>query len=416
MAGRGTDIQLGGNLDMQIKKLEIENAKKLDQKKNNQIKKEIEDAKKIVIEAGGLFVLGTERHESRRIDNQLRGRCGRQGDIGESKFYISLEDDLMRIFGSEKIDSMLKTLGLKDGEAIAHKWINKALEKAQQKVEARNYDIRKSLLKFDDVMNDQRKVIYNQRTKIMESGDIKDFVKNMKIDALDSIILENIPKDTYFEKWNLTNLEKEIKEIFGIKKDLKKIAKKEGVAEDEIKKLVLNEIEKADKDKENKIGSEHYKSIEKSFLLQIIDHSWKDHLLSLDYLKQGISLRAYGQKDPLNEYKREAFELFESMLLNIKRNISKVLSNIHFEQEKEMQEDVYKDQKLEKEDLPEEKWSGVLNIKGKLAAIESPEEVKKQKPKDKKCLLNFYPKHKIPRNSRCMSTGLKYKNCCGKIS
>jgi len=238
----------------------------------------------------------------------------------------------------------------------------------------------------------------------------------MKIDALDSIILENIPKDTYFEQWNLSNLEKEIKEIFGIKKDLKKIAKKDGVADEEIKKLVLNEIEKSDKDKEKKIGGEHFRSIEKSFLLQIIDHSWKDHLLSLDYLKQGISLRAYGQKDPLNEYKREAFELFESMLLNIKRNISKVLSNIHFEQEEEMQDDVYKDQKLEKKDLSEEKWSGTLNIKAKLAAIESPEEVKKQKPKDKNCLLSFYPKHKIPRNTRCTSTGLKYKNCCGKIS
>ena len=417
MAGRGTDIQLGGNLDMQIKKLEIEDQKKLNEKDVNKIKKEIEDAKKIVIGAGGLFVLATERHESRRIDNQLRGRCGRQGDIGESKFYISLEDDLMRIFGSEKINSMLKSLGLKEGEAIAHRWINKALEKAQQKVEARNYDIRKSLLKFDDVMNDQRKVIYDQRTKIMESGDIKDFIKIMKIDTLDNIVSKNIPKDSYFEQWNLSNLEKEIKEIFGINKDLKKIAKKEGVADLEIKKLILDEIEKLDKDKEKKIGSEDFRTVEKSFLLQIIDHSWKDHLLFLDYLKQGISLRAYGQKDPLNEYKREAFALFENMLLNIKRNISKVLSNIQFEpQNEESQEDVYKDQKLEKEAVPEEEFSGALDIKAKLAAKQFPEEIKKQEAKDKNCLLNFYPKNKIPRNTRCQSTGLKYKNCCGKVS
>ena len=417
MAGRGTDIQLGGNLDMQIKKLEIEDQKKLNEKDVNKIKKEIEDAKKIVIGAGGLFVLATERHESRRIDNQLRGRCGRQGDIGESKFYISLEDDLMRIFGSEKINSMLKSLGLKEGEAIAHRWINKALEKAQQKVEARNYDIRKSLLKFDDVMNDQRKVIYDQRTKIMESGDIKDFIKIMKIDTLDNIVSKNIPKDSYFEQWNLSNLEKEIKEIFGIKKDLKKIAKKDGVADLEIKKLILDEIEKLDKDKEKKIGSESFRTVEKSFLLQIIDHSWKDHLLFLDYLKQGISLRAYGQKDPLNEYKREAFALFENMLLNIKRNISKVLSNIQFEaQNEESQEDVYKDQKLEKEAVPEEEFSGALDIKAKLAAKQFPEEIKKQEAKDKNCLLNFYPKNKIPRNTRCQSTGLKYKNCCGKVS
>ena len=422
MAGRGTDIQLGGNLDMQIKKIEAEDEKKISEKKNNQIKKDIEDAKKIVIEAGGLFVLGTERHESRRIDNQLRGRCGRQGDIGESKFYISLEDDLMRIFGSEKIDSMLKTLGLEKGEAIAHKWINKALEKAQQKVEARNYDIRKSLLKFDDVMNDQRKVIYKQRTKVMESEDIKSFINSMKKDTLENIVSKNIPKDTYFEKWDLINLEKEIKEIFGVKKDLKKIAKKEGVADQEIKKLILDEIEKSDKERERKIGSKNFRTVEKSFLLQIIDHSWKDHLLFLDYLKQGISLRAYGQKDPLNEYKREAFELFENMLSNIKRNITKVLSNIQFEQENEEVEDVYKDQKLEKDS---EEGSGLLSSdfvanshqKAQLAAVQIPKEIKKQKAKikDKKCLLTLYPEHKIPRNTRCDSTGLKYKNCCGKI-
>ena len=420
MAGRGTDIQLGGNFDMQIKKIEIEDKKKLNEKSVNKIKEEIENAKKTVIEARGLFVLGTERHESRRIDNQLRGRCGRQGDIGESKFYISLEDDLMRIFGSEKIDSMLKTLGLKEGEAIAHRWINKALEKAQQKVEARNYDIRKSLLKFDDVMNDQRKVIYNQRTKIMESDDIKDFIKNMKIDTLDNIVLKNIPKDSYFEQWNLSNLEKEIKEIFGIKKDFKKIAKKEGVADEEIKKIILNEIEKADKDREKEIGSKNFRTVEKSFLLQIIDHSWKDHLLFLDYLKQGISLRAYGQKDPLNEYKREAFALFENMLLNIKRNISKILSNIQFEQERERtEEDVYKDQKLEKaSDKTPSQFAPDLDQKAKIAAKEFPDEVKKQasEAKDENCLLNFYPKNKIPRNTRCNSTGLKYKNCCGKIS
>ena len=211
-------------------------------------------------------------------------------------------------------------------------------------------------------MKDQRKVIYNQRTKIMESIDIKDFIKNMKIDTLDNIVSKNIPKDSYFEQWNLSNLEKEIKEIFGIKKDIKKIAKKEGVADEEIKKLILDEIEKADKDREKKIGSENFRTVEKSFLLQIIDHSWKDHLLSLDYLKQGISLRAYGQKDPLNEYKREAFALFENMLLNIKRNISKVLSNIQFEQEsEEMQEDIYKDQKLEK-NSGEERRSFITNL------------------------------------------------------
>ena len=412
MAGRGTDIQLGGNLDMQIKELKIEN----EEKKKNLLKKKIENSKKTVIASGGLFVLATERHESRRIDNQLRGRCGRQGDIGESKFYISLSDDLMRIFGSEKMDGMLQSLGIKHGEAIAHRWINKAIQKAQQKVEARNYDIRKSLLKFDDVMNDQRKVIYKERTKIMETKNIKDFIHNMKKETLDNIISKYIPKDSYFEQWNLSQLEKDVEEIFKIKKDIKKIGKKEGIADEEIKEIILKEIKNLEKNQEKDVGEENIRSIEKGFLLQIIDHTWKEHLLFLDYLKQGISLRAYGQKDPLNEYKKEAFGLFENMLFNIKRNISKLLSNIKFEKEKEeVYEDVYKGQKLEKEPIPEKEMTGSLTVKAKLAAKHFPEEIKKNKAKDKNCLLNFYPETKIPRNTRCDSTGLKYKNCCGKL-
>ena len=412
MAGRGTDIQLGGNLDMQIKELKIEN----EEKKKNLLKKKIENSKKTVIASGGLFVLATERHESRRIDNQLRGRCGRQGDIGESKFYISLSDDLMRIFGSEKMDGMLQSLGIKHGEAIAHRWINKAIQKAQQKVEARNYDIRKSLLKFDDVMNDQRKVIYKERTKIMETKNIKDFIHNMKKETLDNIISKYIPKDSYFEQWNLSQLEKDVEEIFRIKKDIKKIGKKEGIADEEIKEIILKEIKNLEKNQEKDVGEENIRSIEKGFLLQIIDHTWKEHLLFLDYLKQGISLRAYGQKDPLNEYKKEAFGLFENMLFNIKRNISKLLSNIKFEKEKEeVYEDVYKDQKLEKEPIPEKEMTASLTVKAKLAAQHFPEEIKKNKAKDKNCLLNFYPETKIPRNTRCDSTGLKYKNCCGKL-
>ena len=412
MAGRGTDIQLGGNLDMQIKELKIEN----EEKKKNLLKKKIENSKKTVIASGGLFVLGTERHESRRIDNQLRGRCGRQGDIGESKFYISLSDDLMRIFGSEKMDGMLQSLGIKHGEAIAHRWINKAIQKAQQKVEARNYDIRKSLLKFDDVMNDQRKVIYKERTKIMETKNIKDFIHNMKKETLDNIISKYIPKDSYFEQWNLSQLEKDVEEIFKIKKDIKKIGKKEGIADEEIKEIILKEIKNLEKNQEKDVGEENIRSIEKGFLLQIIDHTWKEHLLFLDYLKQGISLRAYGQKDPLNEYKTEAFGLFENMLFNIKRNISKLLSNIKFEKEKEeVYEDVYKDQKLEKEPIPEKEMPASLTVKAELAAQHFPEEIKKNKAKDKNCLLNFYPETKIPRNTRCESTGLKYKNCCGKL-
>ena len=412
MAGRGTDIQLGGNLDMQIKELKIEN----EEKKKNLLKKKIENSKKTVIASGGLFVLATERHESRRIDNQLRGRCGRQGDIGESKFYISLSDDLMRIFGSEKMDGMLQSLGIKHGEAIAHRWINKAIQKAQQKVEARNYDIRKSLLKFDDVMNDQRKVIYKERTKIMETKNIKDFIHNMKKETLDNIISKYIPKDSYFEQWNLSQLEKDVEEIFKIKKDIKKIGKKEGIADEEIKEIILKEIKNLEKNQEKDVGEENIRSIEKGFLLQIIDHTWKEHLLFLDYLKQGISLRAYGQKDPLNEYKKEAFGLFENMLFNIKRNISKLLSNIKFEKEKEeVYEDVYKGQKLEKEPIPEKEMTASLTVKAKLAAQHFPEEIKKNKAKDKNCLLNFYPETKIPRNTRCDSTGLKYKNCCGKL-
>lgn len=318
MAGRGTDIVLGGNLDIRLQ----DEASRLEGQKYEAkievIKKETANDKQIVIDAGGLCVIGTERHESRRIDNQLRGRSGRQGDPGETHFFLSLEDDLMRIFGSDKIKGLLEKLGFKDGEAINHPWISKTLEKAQSKVEGRNYEIRKNLLKFDDTMNDQRKVIYEQRVEIMEADSIADTIEDMRSELIENMVEEHIPPKSYSEQWDVDGLEKETYRIFGTKMDIQTVAKSEGVSEDEILEAITQEVEALYAKKITDYGEELVRLAEKHIILITLDQIWKDHLLSLDHLRQGINLRAYGQKDPLNEYKREAFLMFEAMLYELK--------------------------------------------------------------------------------------------------
>src|SRR5579885_465082 len=306
MAGRGTDIQLGGNLEMRLK-TELANIKDPAERERRAaaIRSEIETAHDAVVKAGGLFVIGSERHESRRIDNQLRGRSGRQGDPGASKFYVSLEDDLMRIFGSERMDSMLQRLGLKEGEAIIHPWVNKALEKAQQKVEARNFEARKNILKFDDVMNDQRKVIYEQRRELMVVSDVSQTIKEMRQETIDRMVEQHIPANSYAEQWNAQGLHEEALRIFGLDLPIVDWAKEEGIAEQEIRDRLTAAVETRMAEKEERSGSEVMRFAEKSILLQLLDQQWKDHLLSLDHLRQGIWLRAHGQRDPLNEYKRE---------------------------------------------------------------------------------------------------------------
>ena len=332
MAGRGTDIQMGGNFDMRIAQEVPHDPDTAEYAKAvAKIEKEIADYRVKSLEGGGLFVIGTERHESRRVDNQLRGRSGRQGDPGASVFFLSLEDDLMRIFGSERIDGMLTKLGLEEGEAIVHPWVNKALEKAQQKVEARNFEIRKNLLKFDDVMNDQRKVIYEQRKGLMESEDVSEEVTHMRIDIIEGVVARCIPPKAYAEQWDTDLLHEEILRIVGLDLPIQDWANEEGIADEEIRERLIDAANRKMAEKAANYGPEVMRSVEKSLLLQLLDQLWKEHLLTLDHLRQGIGLRAYAQRDPLNEYKQEAFNLFEEMLDSLRERVTQVLCHVELQ-------------------------------------------------------------------------------------
>ncbi len=388
MAGRGTDIKLGGNSEMIIDE-QIKNNKNKVSLDKNKIKRDFETEKEKVIDLGGLAIIATERHESRRIDNQLRGRAGRQGDPGKSNFYLSLEDDLMRIFGSERMDGMLKKLGLKDNEAIVHPWVNKAIQKAQQKVEARNYDIRKNLLKFDDVMNDQRKVIYEQRREIMKADNVSEIVGDMREEVLDDVIDKHIPEKAFAEEWKISELSTEIKKIFGVDLPIIDWAKEEGIAEKEIRERVKDRSDRYMLQKIDKYGKEVWNMVEKNLTLQVLDQHWKDHLLGLDHLRQGIGLRAYGQKDPLNEYKSEAFGMFENMLSSLRESLVMFLSNI------EINLETISEQTKTTQEKTEETYSNQQKLS--------------QKDENK----NW---GKVGRNAPCpCGSGKKYKHCCGKI-
>ncbi len=346
MAGRGTDIVLGGNIEMMIQK-ELRNLGLSDELNENgviqpevekvraQITHKTEQDKKIVIEAGGLYVLGSERHESRRIDNQLRGRSGRQGDPGTSKFFLSLQDDLMRIFGSEKLQSVLSTLGLKDEEAIFHPWITRTLAKAQQKVENRNYEIRKNLLRYDDIVNQQRKNIFALRSEVMGLVDISDKIIKMSVEINEDIVARHIPKNSYFEQWDLDTIEAEMKRIYGMSLDLKHEAQKENITEVEILHFINQNSNNLFASKKSLYGAEIFQQIERQIFLLTLDSEWKDHLLSLDKLRHGINLRAYAQKDPLIEYKKDAFNLFEDMMLRMEEQIVSRVARAQFSAEDE---------------------------------------------------------------------------------
>ncbi len=334
MAGRGTDIQLGGNLEMRLwKELEGIEDEAVRAKKTEQIKADIAAKRKVVLEAGGLFVLGTERHESRRIDNQLRGRSGRQGDPGASKFFVSLDDDLMRIFGSESVARSLMEKSMPEGEAITHRWINKALEKAQQKVEARNFEIRKQLLKYDDVMNDQRKEIFAQRKELMRAEDVHDDIVAMRHETAEEIVGRCIPSHAYSEEWQVDSLHEECQRVFGLDLPVADWAKEEGIADQEIAERIMKAIDAKMAEKAATYGPDLMRYAEKTLLLQILDQSWKDHLLQLDHLRQGIGLRAYGQRDPLNEYKQEAFALFQDLLISLRETVTQYLAHIQIRSE-----------------------------------------------------------------------------------
>jgi preprotein translocase subunit SecA len=331
MAGRGTDIQLGGNPDMRIRQelAEIDDWQARDKHpRAAEIRAQIARLKEIVLAAGGLYVLGTERHESRRIDNQLRGRSGRQGDPGHSKFFLSLEDDLMRIFGTDKLDGMLTKLGLKENEAIIHPWINKALEKAQQKVEARNFDIRKNILKFDNVMNDQRKVIFDQRIEWMQDAAAAEVVADMRHNAIDDLVAKHVPENAYPEQWDVAGLKEELKRVLGIELPVDEWAKEEGIADEELFTRVERRADEHMASKVAQWGSDVIRYVEKSILLQTLDHLWREHLVMLDHLRQVVGLRGYAQRDPLNEYKSEAFNLFETMSQHLREAVTAQLMRV----------------------------------------------------------------------------------------
>ncbi|HUO93464.1 MAG TPA: preprotein translocase subunit SecA [Rhizomicrobium sp.] len=315
MAGRGTDIQLGGNADMRIR---TELAGIVDEaelaSRAAQIKAEVAADKERALKAGGLYVIGTERHESRRIDNQLRGRSGRQGDPGASKFFLSLQDDLMRIFGSQQMDAVLQRLGLEKGEAISHPWVNKALEKAQQKVEARNFEMRKNILKYDNVLNDQRKVVFEQRKEIMSADDVGDQIADMRHEVVDELVARHIPEKAYAEQWDAVGLEAEIEKVFDIKLPIVDWTKEEGIAEEEVTERIMRAVETRAAERTANAGTDVMRYVEKAILLETLDSDWREHIVNLDHLRQYVGLRGYGQRDPLNEYKSEAFTLFENLL------------------------------------------------------------------------------------------------------
>ncbi len=400
MAGRGTDIMLGGNADMLIKQAgEGTDADK--------IRAQVAADKETVLKAGGLYVIGTERHESRRIDNQLRGRSGRQGDPGNSRFFLSLQDDLMRIFGSERMDAMLGRLGLKENEAIIHPWMNKAIERAQTKVEQRNYEIRKTLLKYDDVMNDQRKVIYEQRIELMEADEVSETIEGMWHDVTETLVSRYIPHGSYAEAWDPVTLQHEIYRIFGLGLDIELWAKEEGIADSEILERVNKAAEQLFKEKAAAFPPQVYPIAEKRVLLETLDQLWKDHLLTLDHLRQGINLRAYAQRDPLNEYKQEAFGLFEYMLNHLREVVVSRLAHLQIRME-----------------LTDE----IMNLKPRQDLRETRSDPAAEQPASARTLpMNVAPGDrnpgnpdswgKVARNEPCpCGSGKKFKHCHGALA
>ena len=387
MAGRGTDIQLGGNLDMRLAtEIDAGLADDKTQTLTAKITQEVETAKQEALKAGGLCVVGTERHESRRIDNQLRGRSGRQGDPGRSHFFLSLEDDLMRIFGTDRMDGMLQRLGLQEGEAIVHPWINKALERAQKKVEARNFDIRKNILKFDDVMNDQRKVVFEQRLEFMNSENLSGTIKEMRHSVIDDIVAAHIPPRAYPEQWDIEGLSNQINLTFNKDLPIQDWADEEGIAEEEIHSRLTEETDKMAAARAANIGPEIMRQVEKSLMLQILDQHWRDHLLTLEHLRQVVGLRGYGQRDPLSEYKLEGFTLFSNMLDNLRQDVTRLVMTV--------------DVVPEPAELPQETFE---NGAGQ-------EQGGTENPAGAQAVGN-----KIPRNAACpCGSGKKYKHCHGR--
>ena len=414
MAGRGTDIQLGGNMEMRLKE-ELTGNETPEQVEalKDKIKNEIQEGKAKVLAAGGLYILGTERHESRRIDNQLRGRGGRQGDPGTSKFFLSMEDDLMRIFGSERMSAMLQKLGLPEGEALVHPWISKALEKAQQKVEERNFDIRKNLLKYDNVMNDQRKVIYEQRKELMETEDVSDTLKDMRQEYVSDIVSSYLPRHLTPSEWPLEELKQELNRITGFTLPLKEWASEKEIDADEMESRIINAMEENLAEKNKDVPPELMRLVEKNILLQVLDQLWKDHIATLDLMRHTIVLRAYGQKDPLNEYKKEAFNMFSIMLDQLREKTTFLLCRVSIQNDSA--------------DMLEQQNARPQNVR---AIHEQPEALvgNNSSAEEEKAVPFQYARQKVDpndpktwgkvaRNDLCpCGSGKKYKHCHGQVA
>jgi len=399
MAGRGTDIVLGGNVEAEIKAL----GNKPPEEKAAELRAAWQKRHDAVLASGGLHIIGTERHESRRIDNQLRGRAGRQGDAGSSRFYLSLEDNLMRIFASERVSALMQKIGLEDGEAIEHPWVTKAIENAQRKVEGHNFDIRKSLLEYDDVANDQRKVIYTQRNELMESDDISEIISGLRDESVNGLIDTFIPPQSLDELWNIAGLEKALEDSYLVKLPVQQwLDDDDDLHEAPLRERIVEEIEKLYKEKEALAGDEVLRHFEKAVMLQVLDNHWKEHLAAMDYLRQGIHLRSYAQKNPKQEYKREAFEMFSSLLDNIKKEVVDVVSKVQVREE----EDVEEIEAKRRQKVP-------MNFEH--AEADAPESEKAEEEEE---VHNPYVRkeRKVGRNEPCpCGSGKKYKQCHGKL-
>jgi preprotein translocase subunit SecA len=415
MAGRGTDIKLGGNLEMRLRK-ELANIHDEAERTRREeaIRAELAVAHQAVKDSGGLFVIGTERHESRRIDNQLRGRSGRQGDPGRSHFFLSLEDDLMRIFGSDRMGGMLQRLGLKDGEAIVHPWINRALEKAQKKVEARNFDTRKNVLKYDDVMNAQRKEVYAQRKEYMKTADVSETIEDMRAEVLESMVARRVPERAFAEQWELKELADDVSRVFNLTLPIEAWGREDGIDETHLRERIEKSVDGMMAAKAANMGPDLMRFIEKSLLIQTMDAVWKEHLYALDHLRQGIGLRAYGQKDPLNEYKTEAFVLFNTLLDELKERLTTLLSRVELAPERVMEPPPPPPPMFETHAEPAsalESDVAVLEAAPPANITSRPARTPAVDPKDESTWAA------TPRNAACpCGSGKKYKHCHGRLA
>jgi preprotein translocase subunit SecA len=407
MAGRGTDIVLGGNLEIELAQLQSG-------EEEEQARRAWKERHQQVIDAGGLHVLGTERNESRRVDNQLRGRCGRQGDPGSSSFFLSLEDSLMRIFGSQKISGLMEKLGMEEGEAIEHPWVTRAIENAQKKVEGHNFDIRKQLLEYDDVANEQRKVIYDQRNDLMETEDISDYIAFAREEVLAATIDRSILPQSLEEQWDVPQIERELKDEFGIELEIGQwLEQDDALHEESLRQKILEQVVEMCQQKEDRVGSENMRHFEKQIMLKVLDEQWKEHLANMDYLRQGIGLRGYAQKNPKQEYKRESFEMFSALLESVKFEVISILARVHIPTEEEMIE-------MERQLRAQRAQEQSMNYIHDQASLEnaSPDDPGSPAANQERGLVTPFVRKtpKVGRNAPCpCGSGKKYKQCHGKI-